>query len=164
MMVSHGRELGLRRRNGSATQDGFTLIDVVVTSAILILVASTAMYALTSINRYASFNRVQAAAESIVQNQIDQILIRGPYVPTNTPPDIPPILTSGTTVINNLPVFTDPESGNPLVIGTLTTVIQDTGAKCNGITLYVLKAAVTLDFTFRAKKYTIAMDTLRAPD
>jgi type II secretory pathway pseudopilin PulG len=85
MMVSHGRELGLRRRNGSATQDGFTLIDVVVTSAILILVASTAMYALTSINRYASFNRVHAAAESIVQNQIDQILTRGPYVPTNIP-------------------------------------------------------------------------------
>ena len=145
-------------------QGGFTLIDVVVTSAILILIASTAMYALTSINRYASFNRVQAAAESIVQNQIDQILTRGPYVPTNTPPDIPTILNSGTTVINNLPVFTDPESGNLVVMGKLTTVIQDTGAKSNGITLYVLKAAVTLDFTFRAKPYTIAMDTLRAPD
>jgi type II secretory pathway pseudopilin PulG len=143
-------------------QGGFTLIDVVVTSAILILIASTAMYALTSINRYASFNRVHAAAESIVQNQIDQILTRGPYIPTNTPPDIPTILTNGPPV--DLPVFTDPESGNPLVTGTLTTVIQDTGAKSNGITLYVLKAAVTLDFTFRAKKYTIAMDTLRAPD
>jgi type II secretory pathway pseudopilin PulG len=162
MMVAPRRELRLQRRIGSATQGGFTLIDVVITSAILILIASTGVYALTSINRYASFNRVHAAAESIVQNQIDQILTRGPYVPTNTPPDIPSILNSGT--INDLPVFTDPESGNPLVTGKLTTVIQDTGAKCNGVALYVLKAAVTLDFTFRAKKYTIAMDTLRAPD
>ena len=145
-------------------QHGFTLTEILITSGIIIIVGATAMYALTMINRYAASARVQAAAAAIVQYQIDQILTRGPYAPTNVPPDIPTILTAGTTVTNNLPVFVDPETGNVLVSGTLTTAIQDSGATYKTTPLYVLKAGVSLKYTFAGKSFTVAMDTLRAPD
>ena len=147
-----------------ATQKGFTLTEILITSGVIVVVGATAMYGLAMINKYAASSRVQAAAQSIVQNQIDQILTAGPYVPTNAPPDIPTILTMGPTVTNNVPVFTDPESTSTLVTGTLTVNIQDSGAK-NGVTpLYVLQAAVTLNYTFRGRPFTVAMNTLRAPD
>lgn len=147
-----------------AGERAFTLTEILITSGIIIVTAATAMYALSMINRYAASARVQASATEVVQHQIDQILTRGPYVPTNVPPDVPTVLTSGATVANNVPVFTDPESGSVLVGGTLTTTIADSGATCNGASLYVLKAAVVLNYTFAGKGFTVAMDTLRAPD
>ena len=149
---------------GRIAERAFTLTEILITSGVLLLVGATAMYALTMINRYAASSRVQAAAQSIVLNQIDQILTRGPYVPTNNPPDVPTILKTGTTVTNNVPIFTDPENGNVVVKGTLTTTIADTGATNGGAPLYVLKAAVTLNYSFCGRALTVAMDTLRAPD
>lgn len=147
-----------------AGERAFTFIEILITSGIIVVVGATAMYALTMINKYAASARVQAAAAAVVQFQIDQILTRGPYAPTNVPPDIPSILTAGTTVTNNVPVFIDPENGNVLVAGTLTTTIQDSGTTYKTAPLYVLTAAVNLKYTFAGKAFTVAMDTLRAPD
>ena len=161
-------KLGQKRRSRTAfrrvAERAFTLTEILITSGIIIIIGATATFALTMINKYAISARVQAAAQSIVTNQIDQILTRGPYVPTNTPPDIPAILKTGTTVTNNVPVFTDPESGSVVVTGTLTTDIQDSLATNNGTPLYVLKAAVTLNYTFAGRGLTVVMNTLRAPD
>lgn len=147
-----------------AGQRAFTLTEILITSGIIVVVGATAMYALSMINKYAASARVQAAAAAVVQYQIDQILTRGPYAPSNVPPDIPSILTTGTIVTNNVPVFVDPENGNVLVAGTLTTTIQDSGATYKTTPLYVLRAAVSLKYTFAGKAFTVAMDTLRAPD
>ena len=115
----------LRMALGRRAEAAFTLTDVLITSGILLLVGATAIYALTLTNRNAVGSRVRAAAQSVVQNQIDQIMTRGPYVPTNVPPDIPAVLTNGTT---DVPVFVDPETGTLIVSGTLTTKIEDSGA------------------------------------
>jgi type II secretory pathway pseudopilin PulG len=149
---------------GRRAEAAFTLTDVLITSGILLLVGATAIYALTLTNKNAVSSRVQAAAQSVVQNQIDQILTRGPYVPTNVPPDIPTVLTSGTTVTKDVPVFVDPETGTLVVSGTLTTKIEDTGANVKGVPLYVVKAAVTLDYTLGGRAQSVTMNTLRAPD
>ena len=154
-----------RRRwtlNRARAEGAFTLMEVLIASGILTAVGATAIYALTLTNRQAVSSRVRAAAQSIVQNQIDQILTRGPYAPTNVPPDIPAVLKTATT--NDVPVFTDPETGKLLVSGTLKTVIEDSGAKANGAPLHVLKAGVTLDYTLAGRKQTITMNTMRAPD
>lgn len=145
-------------------EEAFTLMEILITSGILMLVGATAMYALTLTNSNAVGSRVQAAAQSIVQNQIDQILTRGPYVPTNVPPDIPAVLTAGTTTTKNVPVFVDPETGKLVVSGTLTTEIEDAGATANGTPLRVVKAGVTLNYTLAGRAHTVVMDTLRAPD
>jgi type II secretory pathway pseudopilin PulG len=161
-------KLGQKRRPRRAfrrvAERAFTFTEILITSGVIILVGATATYALTLINKYAVSSRVQAAAQSIVQNQIDQILTRGPYVPTNVPPDVPAILKMGKTVISNVPVFTDPESGDVVVKGTLTTDIEDSLATRDGTPLYVLKAAVTLNYTFASRALTVTMNTLRAPD
>ena len=153
---------GQRTSFRARAEGAFTLMEVLVASGILMVVGATAIYALTLTNRQAVSSRVRAAAQSIVQNQIDQILTRGPYAPTNVPPDIPAVLKSATK--NDVPVFTDPESGKLLVSGTLKTVVEDSGAKANGAPLYVLKAGVTLDYTLAGRKQTITMNTMRAPD
>jgi type II secretory pathway pseudopilin PulG len=161
-------KLGQKRRPRTAfhrvAERAFTLTEILITSGVIIVVGATATFALTMINKYAISARVQAAAQSIVQNQIDQILTRGPYVPTNTPPEVPAILKIGTTVTDNVPVFTDPESGSVVVTGQLKTDIQDSGATNAGTSLNVLKAAVTLNYTFAGRGLTVVMDTLRAPD
>lgn len=160
----HWRDQRQRPVLRRAAEAAFTLTEILVTSGILLVVGATAIYALSLTNQNAVGTRVEAAAQAVVQNQIDQILTRGPYVPTNVPPDIPAVLTSGTTVTENVPVFVDPESGALVVSGTLTTVISDSGASVNGTSLHVLKAAVTLDYTLGARSHTLIMDTLRAPD
>lgn len=147
---------------GRRAEQAFTLTEILITSGIILLMGATAMYALTLTNSRAISTRVRAAAQSVVQNQIDQILTRGPYVPTNVPPDIPAVLTSSTT--KNVPVFVDPETGILVVSGTLTTTIEDSGATVKGEPLYVLKAAVTLNYTLAGKAQTVTMNTLRAPD
>jgi type II secretory pathway pseudopilin PulG len=152
------------RASQRSDERAFTLTEILITSGIIVVVGATAMYALSMINKYAASTRVQAAAAAVVQYQIDQILTRGPYVPTNVPPDVPSILTTGTAVTNNVPVFIDPENGNVLVAGTLTTTIQDSGATYKSTPLFVLRAAVSLNYTFAGKGFTVAMDTLRAPD
>jgi type II secretory pathway pseudopilin PulG len=160
-------KLGQQRRPRTAfrrvAERAFTLTEILIASAVIIVVGATATFALTMINKYAISARVQAAAQSIVMNQIDQILTRGPYVPTNIPPDVPAILKSAKTETNT-PIFTDPESGSVVVTGKLTTEIQDSGASSNGTPLNVLRAKVTLDYTFAGRPLTVVMNTLRAPD
>ncbi len=146
-----------------SAEEAFTLTDVLVASAILVVVGATAMYALSLTNRNAVNARVQTAAQSVVQNQIDQILTRGPYIPTNTPPLIPDVLKN-TTPAKTVPVFVDPETGVVAVSGTLTTKIEDSGATASGTPLYVLKAAVTLDYFIGPVPHKVVMNTLRAPD
>src|SRR5437667_90018 len=164
MQLEHNARTASSPALQRSAERAFTLTEILITSGIIVVVGATAMYALSMINKYAASTRVQAAAAAIVQYQIDQVLTRGPYAPTNVPPDIPTILTPGTTVTNNVPVFVDPENGNVLVAGTLTTTIQDSGATYKTTPLYVLKAAVSLKYTFAGKAFTLAMDTLRAPD
>ena len=153
-----------RARFSRAAERAFTLTEVLVASGILMVIGATAIYALTLTNKQAVGSRVRAAAQSVVQNQIDQILTRGPYVPTNTPPDVPAVLKDGTTVTNDVPVFTDPESGKLIVSGVLTTKIQDSGATANGTPLHVVKASVTLNYLHAGKPQAVVMNTLRAPD
>jgi prepilin-type N-terminal cleavage/methylation domain-containing protein len=148
----------------SKTEDGFTLSEVLVASAVLVMVGATAIYALTLTNRQAVNSRVRAAAQSVVQDQIDQILTRGPFVPTNVPPDVPAVLKSGTTVTKDVPVFVDPETGKLVVSGTLTTTVADSGAAWKGNSLSIVKAAVTLEYTQAGRAQTIVMNTMRAPD
>jgi prepilin-type N-terminal cleavage/methylation domain-containing protein len=143
---------------------GFTLLELLVASGVFLIVATTTITALCSANNFAVKSRIQASAQALVQSQIDQIFTRGPYVPTNTPPDIPPELTLGTTSQSNIAVFTDPATGMVPVRGTRTITIRDAGFAINGTNLHVRQASVVLSYSFRSKTYIVAADTLRAPD
>ncbi|MFN2477461.1 MAG: hypothetical protein ABR526_14120 [Chthoniobacterales bacterium] len=139
---------------------GFTLTEILITAAVLMLVGATSTYALTLMNRYAGISRIQAAAQSAVQNQIDQILTKGPYSPAETPPDIPSVLTIGTTTTPNVTVFLNPDTGQPFVAGNMTTTVT----VADPPSLNVLKVSVLLSYTYLSKPYAVTMETMRAPD
>jgi prepilin-type N-terminal cleavage/methylation domain-containing protein len=53
---------------------GFTLVEVLVATALLGLLAGSAIWALAQANNYASIARLYTGAETAAQNQIDLIL------------------------------------------------------------------------------------------
>ncbi len=63
-------------------------------------------------------------------------------------------------------IYTDPTSGRVVVRGILKSSIADTGATMTFVTtnptsLNTRRATVTVEYTFRSRPYTVAMDTLR---
>ncbi|MCA1651696.1 MAG: hypothetical protein LC753_15960 [Acidobacteria bacterium] len=62
-------------------------------------------------------------------------------------------------------IYTDPTSGRVIVKGVLTATITDSGATMNFVTsgtkLNTRRATVSVDYTFRSRRYQVAMDTMR---
>jgi prepilin-type N-terminal cleavage/methylation domain-containing protein len=64
-------------------------------------------------------------------------------------------------------IYQDPETGQVIVTGTLRSVVTDTSSSMNFISvsaLNVRKVNVSVSYSFRAKPYTVLMDTLRTAD
>lgn len=66
-------------------------------------------------------------------------------------------------------IYQDPVTGTVVVTGEMTSTIQDTGMTMNYINatptnLNTRKATVKVTYTFRNKKYEVALDTLRTAD
>jgi prepilin-type N-terminal cleavage/methylation domain-containing protein len=65
-------------------------------------------------------------------------------------------------------IYQDPVSGQVIVTGTLVTTVTDSGTSMTfaGVTqtLNVRKATATVNYSFRNKNYSVAMDTLRTAD
>ncbi|HEY1582175.1 MAG TPA: type II secretion system protein, partial [Chthoniobacterales bacterium] len=76
---------------------GFTLIEVLVATALLGILAGSSIWALSQANTYASIARLYTGAETVAQNQIDVIMTDGPFNPQYSPPEVPPSLTLGTS-------------------------------------------------------------------
>src|SRR5438093_7768437 len=89
-------------------QAGFTLIEVLVATALLGLMAGSAIWALTQANNYASIARLYTGAETAAQNQIDLILTESPFNPQASPPQIPAPLTLGTSAAQTVTIYTEP--------------------------------------------------------
>lgn len=119
-----------------------------------------------SLNTYAVSSRLYSEAQAAAQNQIDQILSKGPFDPVRN--KIPAILTVGTTTTPNVFVYQDPVTNNAVVTGTMTTTITDTGTTMNyagsNTNLNLYRATVTVSYTYRNKNYSVSMDTMRTGD
>lgn len=118
------------------------------------------------LNAYAVSSRLYSEAQAAAQNQIDQILSKGPFDPVTN--KIPTVLTLGTTTTPNVFVYQDPVSGNAVVTGTMTTTVTDTSSTMTfaGTTknLNIYRATVTVSYTYRGKTYNVSMDTMRTGD
>src|SRR5438132_9588812 len=112
------------RRNGKRRAAGFTLAEVVMALAVIGTMGAGAYVGFNSLNSYAVSSRLYSEAQTAAQNQIDLILSKEPFDPVNN--KIPTVLTVGTTTTPNVFVYKDPVTGNVIVTGTMTTVINDT--------------------------------------
>jgi prepilin-type N-terminal cleavage/methylation domain-containing protein len=156
-----------------AAQLGFTLVEVLVATALLGLVAGGAIWALTQANNYASVSRLYTGAETVAQNQIDYLLTDSPFNPQSDQWGSTNEWKEGTVQVtpsdaNPPKIYSEPDkNGNftHVIYGTLTTTVQKVSNVKNvpdDETLY--SATVTVTYTFRGKDYRVQLNAMRAPD
>src|SRR5437588_4134911 len=149
-----------------ALQNGFTLMEVVMSLAVIGTMGAGCYVGFNALNSYAVSSRLDSEAQTAAQNQIDLILSKEPFDPVNN--KIPTVLTVGTTTTPNVFVYKDPVSGNVVVTGTMTTTITDLGTTMTfaGSTtnLNTRRATVTVSYIYRGKTYNVSMDTMRTGD
>lgn len=151
----------------SPASKAFTLVEVIVAISLAGLGVATTVAALTRINAVACVARNLSGATTVVQNQVDLLISDSPFNPQKTNPDgtlmVPPELTVGTHVINNVPIYKEPSTG-VIVSGTLTTVITDVSPTYNGFVVPMYQATVTVTYSYLNRNYSVTMDTIRTSD
>jgi prepilin-type N-terminal cleavage/methylation domain-containing protein len=152
----------------------FTLIEVVMALAVLGTMAGGCYVGFNSLNAYAVSSRLYSEAQTCAQNQIDLILSKEPFDPTNN--KVPSVLggqvlaanASTTVTTPNVFIYTDPVNGNVVVTGTMTTTITNPGSTMTfaGTTtnLNAYRATVSVSYTYRNRSYAVTMDTMRTAD
>jgi len=151
------------RRAGLRLSRAFALTEVLIALAMIGLMASGALWALVLINANATVSRLYTGAMMAAQGQIDLILSDTPFDPQLDEYPAAGELNVGTQT-QTIPIYTDPNTGNVVVTGTMTTTITDPGMMLNGDDLNTYQATVTVTYQFRNRSYTVTMSTLRASD
>lgn len=103
------------------SRSAFSIVEVLVSVAVLALLGTGAVAGLLSINRAVVTNRLATNAQALAQSRIDRIL--GEPYPEGCAP--PAELAVGTAAQTNVPIYTDPVSGEVIVAGTITTTVND---------------------------------------
>ena len=155
-----------RLRRGTA---GFTLVEVLIAGALLAMLISGAVTALTQMNRSATAARLRTIALAVAQQRVDQIETT-PWQDWVTRPAILAVDGTGTrtTTENNVPLNNDNYNAatslispytnlDAQVLSTRTTVITNLPPRS-------LRAVVTVTFTYRNRPYAITLSTLRTTD
>jgi prepilin-type N-terminal cleavage/methylation domain-containing protein len=156
---------------------GFTLLEVCFTIAIFSLFSAASIYSLSQINRFASNSRYRTLALSVAQQKIDQIMT----TPWSVMGTVPTVLAAG-SVTEAAPTIVLPLNSDPLnsasglssaftnydtqILDSRTTVITKL-TDCSGNTgasSRLLRATVTVTYTYRGKQASIVLSTLRGTD
>ena len=158
-------------------QRAFTVLEVSFAVAIFSLFAGGSIYALSQADRFASNARYKTLALAEAQQKIDQIMT----TPWSVLGGVPAVLTTGTTTEAApniaLPLNGDPfnsESGlssaftnsDTQVLDSRTTVITKlTDYSGNtGSASRLLRADVTVTYTYRGKQTNLTLSTVRSTD
>lgn len=158
--------IGLRHR-GHAWGGAFTFLEVLVSVAVLGILAGASLWTLTQINNYASISRLYTGAETVAQNQIDQILSEAPFNPQNNPPAVPPVLALGVSQPVNVPIYSEPNgTGTGMVVTgqMVTTVTQSNTRGPGGEDLNLYSATVVVTYNYRGKGYRVQLNAMRSSD
>jgi prepilin-type N-terminal cleavage/methylation domain-containing protein len=143
---------------------GFTLVEVMVATALLGLMAGSAIWALSQANNYASIARLYTGAENAAQNQIDLILTDSPFNPQSSPPEVPVELQVGASAAQTVTIYTDPSNLLAIITGQMVTTVTKNTITVNGIDLNLYSASVVVTYTFRSKPYRVQLNAMRASD
>jgi prepilin-type N-terminal cleavage/methylation domain-containing protein len=165
------RECDVGRRLASPQpnrRSAFTLVEVLVATSMLALVAGTSFITLNRMNFLAFSSRLYSEAQAVAENQIDILLTKGPFDPTRTPALIPTELQVGATNQTGVLIYVDPVTGQTVVTGTMTTTISDPGLtqtiNAQAANLNLRRIKVEVNYTFRNINYSVVMNSLRTAD
>ncbi|MDR3404058.1 MAG: hypothetical protein P4L99_16290 [Chthoniobacter sp.] len=153
------------------------MLEVAFAVAVFSLFAVTSITALSQANRFASNSRYETLALAAAQQRIDQVMT----TPWSVQGVLPVVLTSGTTTEAS-PTVTLPLNGDPFnstsglssaftnydtqVLDSRTTVITKL-TDCSGNTgssSRLLRAIVTVTYTYRGKQTNLSLTTVRGTD
>ena len=186
---------GSANRRGSACV-GFTLVEITISLAVIGTLSGACYIGFNAINAYGVSSRLYSEAQAAAQNQIDLILSREPFDVEATPKKIPLELMTASEVAALSPalgistpattnayypyykqngvltrdafIYTDPDTGNVLVKGTVSETVTDVPLTqtIEGVTtnLNTRRATVTVNYTYRNTNYVVSMDTMRTAD
>lgn len=143
---------------------GFALVEALVSTAIISIIAVGAIGGLTAMNRIAMTNRLLTLASTVVRDQVDHLQTTGPFNPQLG--QIPAALAVGTRTTvpigyptahsPNFPLYTD--GSQVIVMGTMTTIVTDTGSQ-NTYT-----AVVRVQFQYGNRTHTVIRNMRRTSD
>ena len=180
-----GRDWAASRARALST-GAFTLVELIVATTVIGLVAGSSIYALLDANRFAATQRVRTAAKAACQERIDQALTT-PY----SPPDaLPALFTTagsipapngnpdrGTQTVDSLsPAGQLLKSSEPISLyfaqddeqkdqsHAQVQATRTTRVSLSDATLGLVRVWVRVDYTFRGKTYAYEMYVVRAPD
>jgi type II secretory pathway pseudopilin PulG len=161
-MFSAQRKWNQRRR---VRLHGFTLIELMVATAVIIIVGIAGVQALAMMNSKAAAMRILNNARAAVQRDIDTAM-GVPYTTASVPAILATTPSTGTVYVDsgtgNLEtVVLMSNSTTPLITGTMTRTVL---AQANGQNQPLLSITFSLTYTYRKHNYTYSMTTLRAPD
>ena len=163
VLMSTAAPTGIHRRR--VRLQGFTLVELMVATAVILIVGIAGVQAIAMMNSKAAAMRIFNNARAAVQRNIDTAM-GVPYTTTSVPAILATTPATGT-------VYVDAGSGNlenvvlmsngttPLVTGTMTRTVV---AQANSENQALLSITFSLAYTFRKHNYTYSMTTLRAPD
>ena len=195
-MLSPSRQFRPAKSLRRAGRTAFTLVEIVISLAVIGTLAGSCYIGFNTVNAYGVGSRLYSEAQAAAQNQIDLVLAKEPFDVMSTPTKIPlelmtatelaaltPALGSSTPATSNAYypyylkngllardafIYTDPNTGNVLVKGTVTTTISDPGTTVtiegDTTSLNLRRATVTVSYKFRNTDYTVSMDTMRTAD
>ncbi|MFL6527162.1 MAG: type II secretion system protein J [Chthoniobacterales bacterium] len=175
---------------------GFTLVEITISLAVIGTLSGASYIGFNAINAYSVGSRLYSEAQAAAQNQIDLILSKEPFDVEATPAKIPlelmiptelaavspavgtsppaatnsyyPYYNKNGLLTRDAFIYTDPNTGNVLVKGTVSETVTDVGTTqtIEGVTtnLNTRRATVTVSYTFRNTAYSVSMDTMRTAD
>ena len=145
----------------------FTLVEVLVATTLLGLLAASSIWALTQANNYASISRLYTGAETVAQNRIDYLLSDAPFNPQSGELGSTNEWAVGGAVQAGVVIYTEP-SGTAgqthAVLGTVTTTVKSNPVVTKGQDLNLYSATVLVTYTFRGKSYSVQLNAMRASD
>lgn len=143
---------------------GFTLTEVVIAGAILSIFVAGAVATLAQLNRWATSARFRTLALALAQQKSDEILTTS----WQTRGVRPSVLTAGTATENNLPLNNDAfnsATGLSSAFTTLDTPVAATRTtQITDVSVRMIRAVVTVSFTYRGRPQSIRLTTLRTID
>lgn len=148
--------LGLKR-NAAA---GFTLLEILVSAAIIILISLSVVPAMLHMNTNAMTARLTTMASLIALNQIELVSTDAPFSPADG--QIPVELQIGEQTAPVI-IYDDPNH-DVTVNGVMTTTVDEVQNQPGQPVLHLRQVTVKVEYEFRNKDYTVVMHTLRASD
>lgn len=156
-----GRKL---RLNNNRYRLGFTLPEVVVAGTILAIFVAGAVATMVQVNRWATSARLRTLALALAQQKSDEVLTTS-WQTRGTRPDV---LTAGTKTEANLPLNNDNFNTATGLSSTFTSLDAQVNAtrttQITELSDRLVRAVVTVSFTFRNRPNSIRLTTLRSID